>query len=64
MVAPGHLFRIHMQGPAWLTGGSVGPEGSVLSLASHVVYFAVFALIFRERKWAGKSGRQTLVVSR
>ncbi len=29
MVAPGHLLRSSLHGPEWLTGGSVGPEGSV-----------------------------------
>jgi len=29
-VEPGHLFSGTFSGPAWLTGGSVGPEGSVL----------------------------------
>lgn len=28
--APGHLLRSSFHGPRWLTGGSVGPEGSVL----------------------------------
>ena len=27
---PGHLFEPHFAGPAWLTGGTVGPEGSWL----------------------------------
>ena len=27
---PGHLLSGQFEGPAWLTGGSVGPEGSVL----------------------------------
>lgn len=27
---PGHLFKSAMHGPDWLTGGSVGPEGSYL----------------------------------
>lgn len=30
MVAPGHLLSSSLHGPDWLTGGSVGPEGSVL----------------------------------
>src|SRR5207237_1715995 len=30
LVAPGHMFNSTLQGPAWLSGGSVGPEGSVL----------------------------------
>jgi membrane protease YdiL (CAAX protease family) len=29
-VSPGHLLSSSFQGKAWLTGGSVGPEGSVL----------------------------------
>jgi uncharacterized protein len=29
---PGHLFNPTIQGPDWLSGGSVGPEGSVLTL--------------------------------
>jgi uncharacterized protein len=29
-VATGHLLSTHMHGSKWLTGGSVGPEGSVL----------------------------------
>jgi membrane protease YdiL (CAAX protease family) len=29
---PGHLLNPQVQGPDWLTGGSVGPEGSVVDL--------------------------------
>lgn len=28
--AVGHLFNSHFQGPTWLTGGTVGPEASLL----------------------------------
>jgi uncharacterized protein len=30
MVSPGHLLSSSLHGPQWLSGGSVGPEGSVL----------------------------------
>lgn len=30
LTAPGHLFTAKFAGPAWLTGGTVGPEGSWL----------------------------------
>jgi membrane protease YdiL (CAAX protease family) len=30
MVAPGHLLSSSLRGPQWLSGGSVGPEGSIL----------------------------------
>ena len=45
-VSPGHLFSSSLKGPQWLSGGSVGPEGSVLC-------FVVIALawIAFERKY-------------
>jgi len=39
MVAPGHLLNSSLHGPAWLTGGSVGPEGSAFC-------FVVIALLW------------------
>jgi hypothetical protein len=30
MISPGHLLNSSLRGPQWLSGGSVGPEGSVL----------------------------------
>jgi membrane protease YdiL (CAAX protease family) len=30
MVSPGHLLSSSLRGPQWLSGGSVGPEGSLL----------------------------------
>jgi uncharacterized protein len=38
-VSPGHLLSSSLRGPPWLSGGSVGPEGSVLC-------FAVIALVW------------------
>ena len=31
IVAPGHLLNSSFHGPVWLTGGTVGPEGSVMA---------------------------------
>jgi membrane protease YdiL (CAAX protease family) len=39
MVAPGHLLSSSLRGSDWLSGGSVGPEGSVLC-------FVVIALLW------------------
>lgn len=52
-VATGHLFNIHTQGPAWLTGGSAGPEGSAINLVFDLLFFAIFAMIYKKRKWVG-----------
>ncbi|HEY1678841.1 MAG TPA: type II CAAX endopeptidase family protein [Candidatus Sulfotelmatobacter sp.] len=38
-ISPGHLLSSSLRGPPWLSGGSVGPEGSVLC-------FAVIALVW------------------
>jgi hypothetical protein len=38
-VSPGHLLSSSLQGPQWLSGGSVGPEGSLLC-------FLVIALVW------------------
>jgi hypothetical protein len=45
LIATGRLFNSSSHGPNWLTGGTVGPEGSylvfpVLVLICVVVYFA------------------------
>jgi uncharacterized protein len=51
IVAPGHLFNSHLAGPAWLTGGSVGPEGSWLCLALLIILCIVFAVSMPEAKY-------------
>ena len=47
---PGHLLSPSFHGPAWLTGGSVGPEGSVLCFLLVVALWAVFARRYRQVK--------------
>ena len=44
LVAPGHLLNSSFHGPAWLTGGTVGPEGSVMAFA--VVGLATILFVF------------------
>ena len=50
LVAPGHLLNSSLHGPAWLTGGMVGPEGSVMSFVVVAVTAVIFVIVFRERK--------------
>jgi membrane protease YdiL (CAAX protease family) len=45
-VAPGHLLNSSFHGPRWLTGGSVGPEASVLCLLIIALMFLVFHLVY------------------
>lgn len=49
--APGHLLNPHVsQGPDWLTGGSVGPEGSVVTLVLWVLMTVLFLALYRKRR--------------
>ena len=46
----GHLFNPHLaQGPDWLTGGSVGPEGSVVTLILWALMAVLFLWLYRKR---------------
>jgi membrane protease YdiL (CAAX protease family) len=49
LVASGHLLNSSLHGPAWLTGGSVGPEGSVMAFAVTALAAAIFAWAYPER---------------
>ena len=44
-VAPGALIQAGLQGPTFLTGGSAGPEGSVLAVAA-IIFLALAAHFF------------------
>ncbi len=51
VVVPGHLFNSSFSGSAWLTGGSVGPEGSWLCTALFVVLWLVIAAWLRTARY-------------
>jgi uncharacterized protein len=52
--APGHLFNPHIGvGPDWLTGGSVGPEGSVVTLVLWTLMTVLFLALYRKRHEPG-----------
>jgi uncharacterized protein len=48
---PGHLFNSSSTGPAWLSGGTVGPEGSLLCSLMIVVLWLITAVWLREVKY-------------
>ena len=49
IVMPGHLLASSFHGPAWLTGGTVGPEGSVFDFVIMAIAFVVFDGVYRAR---------------
>lgn len=50
LTAQGHFLNPSFHGPVWLTGGTVGPEGSVVTLIVWSVLMALFYLVYRNRK--------------
>lgn len=45
-----HLSNAVLQGPAWLTGGTVGPEGSVFGFLTMAIAVLVIHLLFPPKK--------------
>jgi uncharacterized protein len=50
IVAPGHLLNSTFHGPAWLTGGSVGPEGSAMAFAVVALAAVAFVLVYPSKE--------------
>jgi uncharacterized protein len=50
-MAPGHLLHSSLQGPRWLSGGSVGPEGSVFLFVLLALLWIVFDRVYPEAKY-------------
>jgi CAAX protease family protein len=49
MQAQGHLLEPTIQGPIWLSGGTVGPEGSVVTLVFWSLMTVAVLVIYRPR---------------
>jgi uncharacterized protein len=54
-VFPGHLLKSSFHGPAWLTGGMVGPEGSLLCFVVIAVVWAAFDRAYPEVRYGRKN---------
>ncbi len=54
-MSPGHLLHSSFTGPVWLTGGTVGPEGSALVFVVIVAMWVLFDRIYPEVRY-GKDG--------
>jgi membrane protease YdiL (CAAX protease family) len=49
VVYTGHLLVSRLTGPAWLSGGDAGPEGSVLALPVYAVMLVLLWIVYRRR---------------
>jgi uncharacterized protein len=56
VVLQGHLSSALLHGPRWLTGGSVGPEGSVFSFLTMGLQFVVVMLLFPKKETERPAG--------
>jgi hypothetical protein len=45
-VFPGHLSNATIHGPGWLTGGTAGPEASILDFLVLIIFFFLFHRLF------------------
>ncbi|MGH9352045.1 MAG: CPBP family intramembrane glutamic endopeptidase [Terriglobia bacterium] len=50
-----HLFNSALYGPAWLTGGAVGPEASIFVFAVIANLFVLFHLLYPKARFAAAS---------
>jgi CAAX protease family protein len=60
IVAPGQLFRSSLHGPRWLTGGTVGPEGSVMAFAVMAAAYVAFHFCYRRAKPPADAAESTI----
>jgi uncharacterized protein len=56
-VLPGHLLNSSLHGPDWLTGGSVGPEGSYLVFVVIGALWVLFDWAYPEVKYGANHSR-------
>lgn len=50
-VLPGHLLSSSFHGSPWITGGAVGPEGSVLAFVTVALLWVAFDRVYPEVKY-------------
>jgi hypothetical protein len=55
----GHLLDVRYTGPAWLTGGPLGIEASVMVFIVIAALFALFNARYRETRWPADGAAQT-----
>ncbi len=52
-LTPGHLLRSSLHGSRWISGGTVGPEGSVLLFVVMAIVWIAFDRTHRQAKFPG-----------
>ena len=60
LIAPGHLLNSSFRGPVWLTGGTIGPEGSVMAFVVVGLAAVIFARAYPGRTRFSLSGSSSI----
>jgi membrane protease YdiL (CAAX protease family) len=55
LTAGGHLLNSSFHGPAWITGGTVGPEGSAMAFVVMALAAMIFSRVYPPREAEDKS---------
>ncbi len=58
VMVPGHLLNSSFHGPKWLTGGTVGPEGSALVFLIIAALFVIFDRLYRDVRFPSSSSQE------
>jgi uncharacterized protein len=54
LVLPGQMLSASLHGPRWLTGGSIGPEGSALAFVVIGAVFVLFDRVYPRAQYVAK----------
>jgi uncharacterized protein len=60
-LAEGHLLNSSFHGSKWITGGTIGPEGSVLAFVVVILAFLLLHRLYPATKAVGSEGHQVPV---
>jgi len=60
----GHLLHARLGGSKWLSGGSVGPEGSIFAFIADITMLLLFVYLYREKRYPSLAESPRLTAER
>ena len=58
-ISPGHLLTSNFHGSPWLSGGSVGPEGSIFAFVVIALMWIIFDRVYRQARYPDTTPQQS-----
>lgn len=59
----GHLLHARLGGSRWLSGGSVGPEGSIFAFIADIAMLFLFIFLYRQKRYPIRIANPTVVAA-